>query len=121
MDYDANVLDEIYWQPKCDVWHVLKEIRDERKAQDTKWGEQNHPDFCGVDFSAYHDLPSADQIKAACDFDAKRGESNWGTILLEEFLEAIEEREPGKLREELIQVAAVCVAWVECIDRRNEG
>ena len=32
---------------------------------------------------------------------------------------ALAEVEPAKLREELIQVAAVAVAWIEAIDRRE--
>jgi hypothetical protein len=65
---------------------VLDEVQDERRRQDAKWGEQNHPD---------------------------------GTIALEEVFEALVETDPAKLRDELLQVAAVAVAWVEAIDRRG--
>ncbi|MFI1165600.1 hypothetical protein ACH4UM_18790 [Streptomyces sp. NPDC020801] len=37
----------------------------------------------------------------------------------EEALEALAEDDPGKLRAELVQVAAVAVAWIEAIDRRT--
>jgi hypothetical protein len=45
----------------------------------------------------------------------------WAHILTEEFYEALAEADPEKLREELVQVAAVAVAWVECLDRMRRG
>lgn len=88
-------------------YRVSSEVTEERIRQDKKWGEQNHND------------------------------SRWSHILGEEYGEAMEgvnvltfdpdtvmwdERTStiNHLREELIQVAAVAVAWVECIDRRKE-
>jgi NTP pyrophosphatase (non-canonical NTP hydrolase) len=73
-------------------------ILTERRRQDAKWGEQNHAD----------------------DF--------WMLILMEEvgetaqaILQACEERgSPARTKEELIQVAAVAVAWLEAIERRGE-
>ncbi len=74
---------------------ILDEIAQERSQQDKKWGVQNHNNFF------------------------------WSAILGEEFGEACqaalhEVEEPEKdtnLREELIQTAAVAVAWIECLDR----
>jgi hypothetical protein len=42
----------------------------------------------------------------------------WVDILEEEVAEAAAESDPAKLRAELVQVAAVAVAWIEAIDRR---
>jgi NTP pyrophosphatase (non-canonical NTP hydrolase) len=67
----------------------------ERHAQDAKWGEQNHDDFI------------------------------WTAILTEEVGEAAQAAlhakfgGHGDLREELVQVAAVALAWLECMDRRG--
>lgn len=84
---------------------ILLDISDERWRQDKKWGVQNH------------------------------SPSMWITILTEEVGEAAAEalelewiklgvdcHEPASyyaklLREELIQVAAVAVAAIECLDR----
>lgn len=81
---------------------VLDEVQLERESQDAKWGQQEHDDPL------------------------------WATILGEEYGEACQaalkrmfgkqtgqnlERQTHHLREELIQVAAVAVAWVERIDR----
>lgn len=68
---------------------VFKQIQDERAQQDKQWGEQNH------------------------------GDLYWLGILVEEVGEiakAIIEERP--IDTELIQVAAVAVAWFECIQRR---
>lgn len=75
---------------------VLGEVAEERTRQDGKWGEQNHIDFV------------------------------WAAILGEEVgevSEAVLEQTfsgapPKHVRDELVQVAAVAVAWVEAIDRR---
>lgn len=78
--------------PPC-VSSILRE----RRNQDAKWGEQNHPPL------------------------------QWLAILTEEVGELAKEvnehhwREQhdtlAKLRQELVQVAAVAVAWLECLDR----
>lgn len=93
---------------------VLEEIRIERQNQDHKWGQQNHPNGTGSDF----DKMMAQTARSACDTAFANGEGNWRLILNEEFCEALAENDPIKLRTELLQTAAVCVAWVEAIDRQ---
>ena len=94
--------------------YILTEVSAERARQDAKWGEQNHPDGTGG--------PSSEEMvrlaKARCDQAARDGGLTYEMILTEEFYEALAEIDPEKLRTELIQVAAVAVAWIECIDRR---
>ena len=97
---------------------VLGEIAAERAAQDAKWGEQNHPDGTGVHFA---EIVDADVAKMACQDAADGGYLDWLHILREEVAEAFAESNPVALRAELIQVAAVAVAWVEAIDRRALG
>lgn len=95
---------------------VLSEVLAERVVQDTKWGEQNHPDGTG----GLHYAAMADEARSMCEHVAKgrEGGPRWALILLEEAYEALTEADPARLRAELIQVAAVAVAWVEAIDRR---
>jgi hypothetical protein len=92
---------------------VLAEVEAERRRQDSRWGEQNHPDGTG---DAYAD--DAALARKECEQAADSGELSWRHILLEEVAEAMAEREPADLRNELIQVAAVAVAWAEALDRR---
>lgn len=76
---------------------VLFDILNERKRQNAKWGEQNH--------------------------DAYR----WLAILSEEVGEAAQAalhnefggRAKGTLRTELVQIAAVTIQWLECVDRNG--
>lgn len=76
---------------------VLLEVLSERESQDEKWGPQNHND------------------------------SDWHAIFGEEVGEVAKEVVEGRfsgrttdnLRAELVQAAAVAVAWIEALDRRN--
>jgi len=93
---------------------ILVEIQAERDAQDSKWGEQNHPDGTGGGNS----LAAAAGARMACQLAAADGTLTWRDVMREEVGEAFAETDPAKLRTELIQVAAVAAAWVEAIDRR---
>jgi hypothetical protein len=87
----------------------------ERDRQDIQWGQQDHPDGTGDPALATYLLLARERIARA----VQDGELNWMLILNEEFAEACVETDPDKLRIELIQVAAVAVAWVEAIERRR--
>lgn len=93
---------------------VLSEVLAERARQDAKWGEQNHPDGTGH----YPETINADVARMARQGAAEGGYLDWLHILREETAEAFAESAPAKLRTELVQVAAVAVAWIEAIDRR---
>lgn len=69
---------------------IFKEVQAERDRQDEKWGEQNHKP------------------------------PRWSVILSEEVGEvnkAILEEDAPNYRHELIQVAAVAILMIECLDR----
>lgn len=78
---------------------IVQDILVEREKQSEKWGEQNHSD------------------------------GDWSLIAGEEFGEACQAalhtkfggKASGTTRAELVQLAAVIVQWVDCIDRRLEG
>lgn len=107
---------------------VSAEIIAERNAQDTRWGEQNHPDHhpnmavvepLGLVMRAtWYEIPTESRAKLLCEKRREAGTMSWSDILLEEFVEAIHAPTEESLRAELIQVAAVAQAWIECIDRR---
>jgi len=94
--------------------HILREIAGERERQDSLWGIQHHPD--GTKPVPYGDL--AETYRRSCDIAARENRVTWRHILFEEAFEAFAETEPAKLRKELLQVAAVVVAWIEDIDQR---
>jgi hypothetical protein len=108
---------------------AVAELVLERARQDAKWGEQNppnlSPELSGLSTSAVASdmgIPSAHSARQSVENLAERKALGYADIALEEFCEAIEaaaEGDDAHLREELIQTAAVLVAWVECIDRRK--
>lgn len=119
---------------------VLEEVDLERFEQDEKWGEQNHQDIChrgGMGLATadpvreYGPLAqkwkhsNGQRVKAHVDQHAYAHMADgpylaWDGILLEEVFEALEAiGDDANVREELVQVAAVAVAWIEAIDRRS--
>lgn len=97
------------------TYEVCYDLIDERVRQDEKWGEQNHPDGTGPERriwapSGPSNAAIAKAARDRCDHDFRQGEGTWEHILTEEYAEALAESDPAKLREELIQVAAVAVA-----------
>jgi predicted house-cleaning noncanonical NTP pyrophosphatase (MazG superfamily) len=92
---------------------VLGDIARERAAQEAMWGVQEFPDGTGWEYAS-----DAERAKAACRTAWSDGELTWRHILTEEFFEAMAESDPGPLRAELVQVAAVAVKWVQALDRR---
>ncbi len=115
---------------------ILGEIHAERDRQERKWGQQNHPnrfwsprtnttrdDFDLAQYQAQADFwkqVNADRVKQRND-EGLGSDRNaaWDGILLEEVFEALSEEDDTSIREELIQVAAVAVAWIQAIDRRR--
>lgn len=109
---------------------VYDEINAERGRQDRKWGEQNHPNVDPVlaarpataqRIAEEHEIPTADRAKFLCRTAALRHQCSWTAIAVEELCEAVEVHDnPERLREELIQLAAVIVQWIQAIDRNKE-
>jgi hypothetical protein len=99
------------------TFDVLGEVAYERKQQDSRWGEQNHPD--GTGDRRWQD--AANVVRGEVDDAARAGRTTWNGVLREELFEALAESDPARLRAELVQVAAVAVCWIEAIDRRTQA
>lgn len=108
---------------------VCVEILKERTRQDSKWGaDRDHPSISLVlDVThatearkcAEYGIPSPALARHECD---QAGTNvTWAHIAVEEMSEAVGASTEAGRREELVQLAAVCVAWIESIDRRNQG
>ncbi|WP_239134632.1 hypothetical protein [Streptomyces sp. SID12488] len=102
--------------PSATTDRVLSEVLAERIRQDAKWGEQNHPDGTGLPVYRH----AARRYRDAADRNAAAGVLTWRDVSNEEHFEALAESDPVKLRAELVQSAAVKVAWIEAIDRRTK-
>ena len=110
--------------PKIDIDGIFEEIRAERKRQDEKFGEQNHPMVGKTLYDILpEDYPRSDLLRRQikhCKERCKTDRFCWFDVLIEEVCEAFLETEPEKQREEMIQVAAVAVAIIEYLDRRPQ-
>lgn len=112
---------------------VLSEVIEERGRQDTKWGEQNHPDVDQIlmtrpggctpqRMAEEYEIPNAGRAKVHTDLRARQGQVTWAHIAVEELAEAVEAAALGDedtVRTEVVQLAAVCVQWAQAIDRRR--
>src|SRR5688572_25664360 len=86
----------------------------ERQAQLAKFGDQKHPDGTGLPVHEH----AARRYRDQADRNAQSGVLAWRDVLLEEVYEALAEKDPAALKTELLQVAAVCAAWIHDIDTR---
>ncbi|MFJ6066543.1 NUDIX hydrolase [Streptomyces tendae] len=93
----------------------VSDVDAERQRQLAKWGEQHHPDGTGT----IAHIDQADRVRAKVDQAAAEGTQTWGNILAEEVAEVFAESGPDRLRAELVQIAAVCAAWIADLDSRE--
>ena len=107
---------------------IINEIIQERKRQDEKWGEQNHP-FTdpilkgreSMRLCEEYEIPTEGRAKQLTNINSRRGSVTWGHIIVEELSEAISAQDSIKIREELVQLAAVCIAAIESLERNEMG
>lgn len=94
---------------------IFQNVMDERYRQDRLHGFVDYPDGTGR-----HDQQErAEDAKRYCDILLQNGVLTWGDLLVEEVAEVMAENDSAFLREELIQVAALAIKWVQAIDRRG--
>ncbi|MET7924770.1 NUDIX hydrolase [Streptomyces sp. NPDC005349] len=92
----------------------MADLDAERQRQLKKFGDQHHPDGTGNT----EQQQCADLARAECQDAFAAGVGTWTHVLYEEVWEALAESDPAKLRAELVQVSAVCAAWIADIDSR---
>lgn len=96
----------------------------ERERQLAKWGDQSPacvpwevPGWRG-----WNERQVAEEMeraaKADCEREFKAGRGTWWHIANEELAECLA-APPEKRREELVQLTAVCLAWLEDFDNRH--
>lgn len=74
-----------------------------------------------MDHCETYTIAHEDAAKESCERAFAEGRGTWAHILVEEVAEALGAPTEVDLREELVQVAAVAIQWVRCIDRRQSG
>lgn len=96
---------------------VLADVLAERRRQVEHWGDQARlRNGTGQSLQLFGWDPAA-LAKAARQRVSRR--RDWFSILLEGVFEALGESDRAKLRTEVLQVAAVAVAWIEKLDREE--
>lgn len=110
------------------IFGVLSDVHAERRRQDARWGEQNHPDGVGPDLElalpvGYDGCADAVDLEKwardRCNTEHHAGRGTFEMILTEEWAETLAAPNRAALRTELVQLAAVAVAWVEKLDRED--
>jgi len=95
----------------------------ERVRQLAKWGDQSHPcvPWEIEPARAWDERMVAERMevaaKADCEREFKAGRGTWWHIANEELAEVLA-APPEKRRQELVQLTAVCLAWLEDMDNK---
>ena len=115
--------------PMDNKQNILNEIISERERQDKKWGVQNHPSvdsglsqrdpYPSDRMCEEYEIPSEARAKQLCEINAKIGLITWAHIAIEEVSEVVAAKDEITRREELVQLGAVILAWIESIDRNS--
>lgn len=107
----------------CQTYSVLLGVADERQQQFARYGTNaDLEDGTGPLVAWLSPLArTADagliEHELRQDYNAQH-QITWMHLVREEIAEAFCESDPTRLRAELIQVAALCVSWVEKLDQR---
>lgn len=114
IDYDA------------DTTAVLQAVRAERTRQVARYGRNTAlEDGSGpatrwlLPYTSHSAADVEQELRADYeDYEEDTGAPTWVHLVREEVAEAFAESDPQRLEEELVQVAALCVSWVETLRRR---
>lgn len=134
--WEDDAVSDVPDDPPADVNPLLvrisaaSEVLRERRRQDAKWGCQAHlEDYIGgvngpqgpahaQARADWYGVPAEDVAKAHCREASQAKTVTWFDVLLEEVCEALGAETIDDLRGEVVQVAAVALAWLEALDLR---
>lgn len=106
------------------VYPLIHQIGVEYLRQEARWGpDQTHPDEAPMSEEYQNALTSIIGMMTNVVRDTVSAlpadQRPWWAIAFEEFMEAVQERDWTAQRNEIIQVAAVCLSWLVDGDRRH--
>lgn len=115
------------WANGCPTVRVLHDVYAERSRQFARYGtnadleDGTGPEARWMEYTDPNlDLRSAKEIEVAFRSEYNTHDKpTWMHLIREEVAEAFMEADGQRLREELVQVAALCVSWVEKLDQRQ--
>ena len=97
------------------TFRAICDIINERRRQHETHGRQVLPDGTGDPW----DESERDAAQLRCHRATLAGTLTWRDILEEEVAEVFAETNRERLREELVQVAAVACQWIEALDEAD--
>jgi hypothetical protein len=114
------------WDDETLLQDVLETVREERRRQFDRYGtnadteDGTGPETCWLGPLNWMPAKQIEQVLRAdyLDFEEEQPVT-WVHLVREEVAEAFAESDPERLEAELIQVAALCVSWVEKIRARS--
>lgn len=122
----SDMLARHKWQVR--TINVLEKVFDHRVEQVERYGHNDDkPDGTGPQvpwLNGVSNLHAADiEAFLRVDYEDAGGDGGvtWMHLVREELAESFAESDPDRLEEELVQVAALCVSWIETIQKRREG
>lgn len=121
-----NMLARAKWQVR--TINVLEKVFNHRIEQVEMYGHNDDkPDGTGPRVQWLAPLLETEAVGIEAwlreDYEEDGGdeEVSWMKLVREEVAESFAEDDPDRLEEELVQVAALCVSWIETIQKRREG
>jgi hypothetical protein len=116
----------------CPTYRVLQEVEKHRAVQVARYGSNDglkdgtgpgvrwlRPLYFGPATGIEYELRAEYESHGQNPSSAPTSDDiTWMHLVREEVAEAFQENDPVRLRDELIQVAALCVSWIEKIDTR---
>ena len=109
---------------RCVTENVLMDVEEERSRQFHRYGtNEDLEDGTGGAWARPVSESSAEVLEKLFradyeEHEAQHGRPTWVHLVREELAEAFQETDHTRLREELLQVAALCVSWIEKLDTR---
>lgn len=109
----------------CQTVDVLADVRAERTRQFATYGLNDDLEYgTGQPWLLPFAWSPPESVQAWFrsdyeEYEAQHRKPTWMHLIREEVAEAFAETDPTRLREELLQVAALCVSWIEKIDAKE--
>jgi len=121
----TNLLAREKWQIKTIA--ILERVFEERVRQVAQYGHNDDlEDGTGPNVEWLWPVSDLNATEAEADFRAEyeryeqaKDRPTWMHLVREELAESFAESDPERLSEELLQVAALCVSWVESLEKRS--
>jgi hypothetical protein len=106
--------------------NVIIDLVRRRETQEAKYGHVNDllVDGTGPKVNWAMAMGPADWVEKRMredyeEFEAEEGLPTWMHLVREEVAEAFMEDDPARLEDELLDVAALCVSWIERLRKRT--